>query len=98
MAADVGRLLDHAHQPLIAGRAGAIDARIDVGDVVAHRTQPQAGFHVAHRGGQRLGVFIAGAQNVEGQPLRALRAHARQLLQLVNQPRHRLRKFRHRKN
>ena len=34
---DVGWLLDHAHQSLVAGGAGAVDAGIDVGNVIAHR-------------------------------------------------------------
>jgi hypothetical protein len=32
---DVGGFLDHADQALVARRAGAVDARIDVGNVVA---------------------------------------------------------------
>jgi hypothetical protein len=33
---DVGRLFDHAHQALIACGAAAIDARVNVRDVVTH--------------------------------------------------------------
>ena len=93
---DIGGFFDNAYQALVAGCAGAVDARVNIGDVVADRAQPQASFDVADSSGQRFRVFVARTQNVEGQPLRALRAHARQLLQFVDQPRHRLSKFRHR--
>ena len=68
---DVGRLLDHAHQPLVARRTGAIDAGIDVGDVVADRAEMQAGLHLADGVGEQFGVLVAGAQDVEGEALRA---------------------------
>jgi len=92
---DVGGLLDHADQALVAGCAGAIDAGVDVGDVIAHRAQAQVGLDVAHGGGEGFGIFVAGAQDVEGQPLRAFRADAGELFQLVDQARHRFGKFRH---
>ena len=56
---DVGGLLDHADQFLIAGGTAAIDAGIDVGDVVADGAQAQLGLHVADGGGERLGVVRA---------------------------------------
>ncbi|HKE26648.1 MAG TPA: hypothetical protein VKB88_30045 [Bryobacteraceae bacterium] len=92
---DVGGLLDHADQALIAGRAAAIAAGIDIGDVVADGAQAQAGLDVTHGGRQGFGVVVAGAQDVEGQPLRAFAAHAGQLLQFLDQSRHRFCEFGH---
>jgi hypothetical protein len=94
---DVGGLFEHANQALVAGCAGAVDAGVDVGDVIAEGTEAKAGFDVADRGCKRFGVFVTGAQNVEGKSLRALRANTRQLLQFVNQTGHRFSKLRHRK-
>src|SRR5205085_5894262 len=48
---DVGRFLHHTNQPLVAGGAAAVDAGIDVGDVVALRAQVQLGFDVADGAG-----------------------------------------------
>jgi hypothetical protein len=47
--------------------------------------------------GQRIGILIAGSQDVEGEPLRALAANAGQLFQFVDQPAHGLGKFGHKK-
>ena len=46
---DVGRFFHDANQPLIARCAAAIDARINIGNIVADGAQAQAGLHVAHR-------------------------------------------------
>src|SRR6476661_2459113 len=92
---DVGWLFDHADQSLIARWAGAIRARIDVGDVVANRAQAQIGFDIAHRGSQGLSIFVARAENVESQALRALGSDAWKLFQLIDQARHGFGKFRH---
>ena len=92
---DVGRLLHHANQPLVAGGAAAVDAGIDVGDVVALRAQVQLGLDVADGAGQRLRVVVAGAQDVKSEALRALAAHAGQLFQLVYEARHGLSESRH---
>ena len=56
---DVGRFFDDANQPLVAGRAGAINARINVGDVVANRAEAEIGFYILNRRSQSLGIFIA---------------------------------------
>ena len=45
--------------------------------------------------GERLGIVVAGAQDVKGKPLRGLAADARQFFQFVDEPGHRLGKFRH---
>ena len=93
---DVGRLFDHADEPLIAGRAGTIDAGINVGDVVADRAQAQAGLDVVDGSGEGVGVVFAGAQNMERQPLRRLAANAGKFLELVNQTSHGFSEARHR--
>ena len=93
---DVGWFLEHADQLLVAGWTGAIDTGIDVGDVVADRTQAQIGFDIANCGRKRFSVVFARAQNMKRQTLGALAADARQLLELIDEPGHRLRKFGHR--
>ena len=85
---DVGWLFDHADQPLVARGAGAIGAGIDVGNVVADRTQPQAGLEPAHGLGQCGSVVVAGAQDVEGEALGSFGSHPGELLQFVNEPGH----------
>ena len=92
---DVGRLFDYADQPLVARRAGAVDARVDVGDVVADGAEAQIGLDVADGSRQRLGIFVARAQDVERQALRAFGAHAGELFQLIDQARHGFGKFGH---
>jgi hypothetical protein len=92
---DVSGFLDYAHKALIPRGAAAIDAGINVSNVIADGAQPQVGLHVAHRCGESLGVGVAGAQNMKRQTLRALAADPRQLLEFVDEPRHGLGKFRH---
>jgi hypothetical protein len=81
---------------LIAGRTAAVDAGIDVGDVVADRAQTQLGLDVANGGGQSLGVIVAGAQNMKGEALGAFVADSRELLEFVDEPGHGFGKARHR--
>src|SRR5438874_1744412 len=92
---NIGRLFYHADQSLITGGAAAIHTWIDIGDVVAHRAETEAGLNVADSGGQRLRVVVACAEDVEGKTLRAFAADSRQLLQFVDEPSHRLCKARH---
>jgi len=87
---DTGRLLHHAHHALIAYRAAAVRAGVHIRHVIANRTQTQTGLEPPYRIGQRFGVPVGRAQDVEGKALRALGAHPGQLLQLFNQPGHRL--------
>ena len=95
---DVGGLLDHADELLIAGGTAAVHAGIDVGNVVADGAQTQLGLDVANGGGQSFGVVRAGTQDVKGEALGALAADSRQLLEFVDEPGHRLGKFGHRVN
>jgi hypothetical protein len=92
---DVGGLFDDADQTLVARGAGAVDAGVDVGDVVADRAQTQAGLDVAHGGGEGLGIVFAGAKNVEGEALRGFCSDAGEFLQLVDEARHGFGKFGH---
>src|SRR6202522_1041169 len=87
---DTGRLLHHAHHALIAYRAAAVRAGVHIRHVIANRTQTQTGLEPPYRIGQRFGVPVGRTQDVEGKALRALGAHPGQLLQLFNQPGHRL--------
>ncbi len=89
-AVDVGGLLHDADQALVADGAGAVGAGIDVGDVVAYGTETQACLEPAHSVGEGGRVFVGGAQNMEGEALGALGAYAGKLLQLFNEPGHRL--------
>ena len=92
---DVGWLFHHADQFLISGRIAAIDAGIDVRNVVADRAQAQLSFYVSDGGGEGFGIVLAGAQNVESQTLCALAADSGQLLEFVDEPGHRFGKLRH---
>src|SRR3981081_1284915 len=87
---DVSGFFDDADQTLVAGGAGAIGAGVDVGDVVAQRAESQVSLKVADRGSQGVCVVVARSQDVEGEALRALGAHSGELLEFVDQPRHRL--------
>src|SRR5258708_22381425 len=93
---NVSWLFDHTDQALVASRAGAVGAWVDVGDVVAQRAQAQVSLKVADGGGQGVCVVVARSQDVKGEALRALGAHSGQLLEFVDQPRHRLCEFSHR--
>ena len=85
---DIGRFFDDADQALVASGAGAVDARVDVGDVVADRTETEIGLDVADGGGERFGIVVAGAENVEGETLRTFGADSGELFQLIDQARH----------
>src|SRR6266852_3184749 len=92
---DVGRLLHYADEFLIAGRTAAVDAGIDVGDVVADRAETQLGLDIANGGGESFGVIFARAEDMKGEALRALAADSRQLLEFVDEPGHGFGKTRH---
>ena len=85
---DAGRLFDDANLALIARRARAIDARIDIGDVVADGAEAQLCLELADGVGERIGIRGARAQNVKGEALRALGSDAGQLAQLLDEARH----------
>ena len=87
-AGDAGGLLDDADEALVADGAGAVSAGIDVGDVVADGAEAQAGLKLADGVGEGGGVFIAGAQEVEGEALGALGADTGEFLEFVDEPGH----------
>jgi hypothetical protein len=92
---DVGWFLDYADQLLIAGGTAAVDAGIDIGDVVADRTQAQIGFDVADSAGESFGIILARTQNMKGEALGAFVADSRQFFELVDEPGHRFGEARH---
>ena len=71
---DIGGFLDHAHQTKVASGAAAIDAGIDVRNVVADRAQVKAFFYVANGCCKGFSIIITGAKDVERQSLGALAA------------------------
>ncbi|SPE30065.1 hypothetical protein SBA2_480006 [Acidobacteriia bacterium SbA2] len=93
---NVGGFLHDADDLLIPGRAAAVDAGIDVGNVVADRAQTQLGLDVSNRGSEGFGVILARAQNMKGEALGALVADSRQLLEFVDEPGHGFGEFGHR--
>ena len=90
---DVGWLFHDANQALVAGGAGAVDAGIDIGDVVADGTEMQTGLQLADGVGEELGVFVAGAQDVKSEALRSLAAYAGKFLEFVDEASHGLGKL-----
>jgi hypothetical protein len=93
---DVGGFFDYAHQAQIACGAAAVNARVDIRDVIANGAEAQIRFYVADRNGQRFGIIAGRAENVEGESLSGFAANPRQLLEFVDQASHWLCKFRHR--
>src|SRR5260370_7894159 len=89
---DVGRLLHYADEFLIPGRTAAVDAGIDVGDVVADRAETQLGLDIANGGGESRRVIFARSEDMRGEALRALPPSSRQLFSFVDEPHHRFRK------
>jgi len=87
-AGNAGGLLNDADEALVADGAGAVGAGIDVGDVVADGAEAQAGLELADGVGEGGGVFVAGAQEVEGEALGAFGADAGELLEFVDEPGH----------
>jgi hypothetical protein len=85
---DAGRFLDYADDALVAGRAGAVGAGIDVGDVVADGAEAQTCLEPAHGFSEGRSIVVGGAQDMEGEALGTLCADAWELLQFFNEPGH----------
>src|SRR6266702_2089386 len=86
--ADAGWLLYDAYEALVARGAGTIGAGIDIGYVVTDGAEAQSGFQPLHGFGERSGIFVSRAQDMEGESLGALGSNAGQLLEFFNEPRH----------
>jgi hypothetical protein len=56
---DVGRFFHNADKALVAGGACAIQARIDIGDVVADGAESKAGLEPANSFRQSRSVIVA---------------------------------------
>jgi len=92
---DVGGFLDNANEMLIARGTGAVDARVDVSDVVTNGAEAEVGLDIAYSGSESFGIFVAGAENVEREALSAFGSYAGELFKLVDQARHGFGKFGH---
>ena len=90
---DISRFIDNADQTLIPRSAAAVYAGINVGDVAANRAEMKTRLDLTNCLGKQVGIFVAGAQDVKGEPLCRLAANARQLLQFIDEPRHRFGEF-----
>src|SRR5262249_19405171 len=84
------RLLDYADDVTVARVAAAERTGIDVGDVVAHRAVRDALLPLAHAIDQPFGVLARRLEDVEGEPLRALRTDSGQALELLDEMNQRL--------
>ncbi len=82
---DVARLLDDAHDPWVAPVVGAERAELGVGDVEAAGTEADPCLGFADRPGQAGDIVAGDLEQVEGDPLRRLRADAGQPAELVDQ-------------
>jgi hypothetical protein len=87
-AGDRGGFFDDADQALVADGAGAIGAGVDIGDVVADGAEAEAGLEGVHRVSKGGGVFISGAEDVEGVALGGFGADAGELFQLFDKTGH----------
>ncbi len=85
---DVGGLFEDAERALVADGAGAVGAGVDVGDVVAEGAEAELGAEFEDGFGEGAGVFVGGAEDVEGEALRGFGADAGELAQLVDEAGH----------
>src|ERR1700722_7223512 len=92
---DVGRLLNYADLFLIAGGTAAVDAGIDVRNIVAGGAEAQLGLYILDGGGEGLGVVGTRTKNMKRQALGGFAAYSWKLLEFVDQPRHWLSETRH---
>ena len=92
---DIVGLFDDADGAFVAGGAGAIEARVGIGDVVAGRAGADLLLGVANGVGEAESVFGSGAEDVEGEALGGFLADAGEVLQFVDQTFNRSGKIRH---
>lgn len=84
----VGGLLEDAEEALVADGVGAVDAGVDVGDVVAEGAEAQVGLELSDGEGEGVGIGGGGTEDVEGQALGGLRAYSGELAELLDEARH----------
>src|SRR6185369_6006260 len=65
--------------------AGAVTARVGVGDVIADRAKDDLVFYFLNRGDQRIRLLGACAQKMKREALSGFGSNARQLLKLVDE-------------
>ena len=82
---DVVRLFDDADRLSITRGPRAVEAWINIGDVIAHRAEPHVHLGVADRIGQRQGFLGLSAQNMKREALRRLGPYPGQMFELVDQ-------------
>ena len=84
---DVQRLLDDADRRAVARSVAADAAGVDLRDVLADGAEDCPLLQLDDRLRERDGVVVRDAQQVVGEPLRALRPDAGQLVELFDEPR-----------
>ena len=82
---DVLRLLDHANQGSVSPWVAADTALFFLGHVAAHDAEPHLVLDLHQDGRQPAHVDRVGGEHVEGDPLSALRADARQPAEFVDE-------------
>jgi hypothetical protein len=82
---DVQRLFDDADDRVIPPVIGAIEARVRFGDVHAYGAQADTALYIADGIDERLGLVLAGAEDVVSQALRGLGADARQTVERLDE-------------
>ena len=87
---DAGGLLDDADEALVADGGGTVGAGIDIGDVVADGAEAEAGFEGVDGVGEGGGVFLGGAEDVEGEALGGFGADAGKFFEFVDEAGERL--------
>src|SRR5579872_2942262 len=75
-SADICWFFHHANHPLVARGTAAVNARINICNVVANGTKTQLSLDVAYRRGQSLSILIIRAQDMKPEPLRGLAANS----------------------
>src|SRR5215470_2341244 len=84
---DIRGVFDGADNLSVARSAGAENARVLVGDVIANGALADFFFRLADRVGKSERLAAIRAQQVKREPLRGLLSDAGQAFQLVNQTR-----------
>jgi len=92
------RLFDDADHAAIAGGAGAVEAGIGIGDVIADAAFANLQFGIANGIGQRDRFFRTGAQDMKGKPLSRLLTDSGQAFEFIDKPSDGFGKVRHQRS